>query len=339
MTKHAFGIGGAVVIASVVCGALAAGCGDDAAALGGCGTDVDCKGDRICVDGECVDPETAGGAGGVGAAGGDGGSSGREDGGGIEPRDPNQPIDDPALEAACMQDCEARIAADCEMNTFSLDQCAAQCLVVDEQNRGYCLDELRERYSCLADGGYSCVTGYASPKSTCIAESQALNDCSVDIPCLDFCDQTGGGCATDEAACVTDCQGQMDAMQLSSCYSDYTILLNCWATQTAEFSCQDGLATVGDCGQWIARTADCVGRRGESCDGWCWAAETLGCGDGCAEDCAAKIADSSCGYYFESVISCAIERSDLQLECSDGVPAATADCASDVMNYESCITP
>lgn len=101
----------------------------------------------------------------------------------------NGVIDDPELEQACSRDCEARLAAGCSMNVGSLDQCLAQCLVVDESSQGYCLDEMTDRYSCSASGGYTCVSGYAQPRSTCLAEPTALSKCSQMTPCK--CSATG----------------------------------------------------------------------------------------------------------------------------------------------------
>src|SRR5262245_61304194 len=132
---------GSGVATAGLCLLIAAGCGDDDAPVAagsgeGCLTDIECKGDRICVDGECVDPEDApdggggragasgsragrGGGGGAsagaGAGAGDGGASGSRGGSGG-----SGPIDDPELERACGLNCEARHEAACEMNIGSL---------------------------------------------------------------------------------------------------------------------------------------------------------------------------------------------------------------------------
>jgi hypothetical protein len=55
---------GAIILGALAAVALAglSGCGRDrdrAAAEAGCGSDNDCKGDRICVKGECTDPPAA----------------------------------------------------------------------------------------------------------------------------------------------------------------------------------------------------------------------------------------------------------------------------------------
>jgi hypothetical protein len=62
-----------LVLATLVLSALGCtGDGDDDS----CGSDDNCKGDRICVDGECVDPEGSGGTTGESGAGGSAGESG-----------------------------------------------------------------------------------------------------------------------------------------------------------------------------------------------------------------------------------------------------------------------
>ena len=154
---------------------IAGGCGDDdtgsgAGASGGCITDVECKGDRICVDGACVSPDAAPGDGGLrGGAGGSRGSAGSKAGGGATSGASGRSgasgsgvIDDPELERACGLNCEARTDASCEMNIGSLDQCLAQCLVIDEANRGYCLDEQTAHFACTASGGRRGVGGAES---------------------------------------------------------------------------------------------------------------------------------------------------------------------------------
>ena len=78
---------------------------------------------------------------------------------------------------------------------LSLDQCLGQCLIIDEVNNGYCLDEQREQYACLAAGGYTCVSGYPQPEATCISELTALSQCQQLAPCRMFCEQVGGECA------------------------------------------------------------------------------------------------------------------------------------------------
>src|SRR5262245_53137363 len=120
------------------CVLAAIGCGDDGGGAGsgeGCITDVECKGDRVCEGGVCVDPSGGGGDSGSGAGAGMSGSGGMSGGGtggtsgsaGKKPGSGGGVIDDPELEKACGFNCDARHAAACSMNIGSLDQCLAQC--------------------------------------------------------------------------------------------------------------------------------------------------------------------------------------------------------------------
>jgi hypothetical protein len=343
---------GTVGTAACLWALIAGGCGDDDSAgpqgTGeGCITDVECKGDRICVDGACVDPEDApvgadggtarGGSGGSRAGGGasggsgDAGSSGRAGTGG------SGPIDDPELERACGLNCEARAEASCAMNVGSLDQCLGQCLVIDEAQRGFCLDEQTAHYACMASGGYTCVSGYPQPKSTCIAEAQALSTCSQMTPCRDFCAKAAGECAPEGDECVTSCMDEQAGFQDAICGIYYTQLLSCWGQK---LTCADGKPLVGECGSQVAQVADCIGGRNHACDGFCWAAEALGCGaDDCVTTCKAKADATSCGSYYRRVIECAYDSRELVLSCVAGTPTPDATkCMSDIQQYEMCMT-
>ena len=207
MVHHGFDTRRSIALTLLSCALLtAAACGDDSSTEvdgEGCSNDAQCKGDRICVDRQCVDPQAStverdGGAAGTSPEGEAGRSSGA--GGGSPPRAGSgaagssapqagrEVIDDPDLERACSLNCEARHAAECTMNIGSLDQCLAQCLVIDEGNWGYCHPEQTDQYACLASGGYTCVSGYPQPKSTCISESQALAQCSQLAPGRRYCE-------------------------------------------------------------------------------------------------------------------------------------------------------
>lgn len=307
-----------------------------------CITDSQCKGERICEDGVCVDPHGtepgAGGSGGsVSGTGGAGGSSS-----GKPPQAGNGVIDDPELEQACNLDCEARQTAACPMNTGSVDQCRAQCLVVDESSQGYCLDEMTARYACSASGGYTCVSGYAQPRSTCIAESTALSQCSQKIPCWSYCDKLPADCDAAGEGCFDSCT--KDQMQFTDaiCGVYYNQLLACWARGV---TCTDGKPTVGSCGSAVSEVADCIGRRNHDCDGYCWAAETLGCGaDDCVATCKAKTDAASCGSYYRNLIDCATSTTsssssrDINLTCEAGQPVINAsNCMSYLQQYDNCM--
>lgn len=340
--------------------AAASGCGDDdgggpAASGGGCTTDVECKGDRVCEDGVCVDPITgepdtsdggvstggpdrddaggaagsqagsgAGGTGQGGSAGGSGGSSGRP------------PTDDPELEEACSLNCEARKAAACEMDIGSLDQCIAQCLVIDEVNNGYCLDEQRAQYACLASGGYSCISGYPQQKATCVAEGQALALCNQLAPCRTFCAEAAGVCAPEGDACLTACEDMQNGFEDAICGIYYTQLLSCWNRNGA---CDGEDPALEPCLAEISEVADCIALRNHECDGFCWAADQLGCGSSdCEQVCVAKADEVSCGSYYRRIIDCTLGSRQLLLTCEDGEPTPDpVDCASDIMQWQTCM--
>lgn len=321
------------------------GCGGDDSGGGelgdGCTTDAECKGDRICVDTECVDPGTTGGDGDGDAGDGDGdGDSGEGGTSGMNGAGTGGNVDDPELEAACSADCEARHAAGCEMNIGSLDQCLGQCLVVDEYNYGYCLDERRDQYACLAEGGYTCVSGYPQPMSTCIAELTATSECTQEAPCRMFCDQAPGECAPeDDEECFTDCTEKQNGFADGICGIYYSQLLTCWTTNGV--TCDGDKPAIGSCEPQVAEIADCIASRNTECEGYCWAAEMLGCGStDCVTECQAKTDSTYCGSYFRNVIDCAIGSHDgLHASCDGGelTPDAT-DCSSYIDQHEMCLS-
>lgn len=328
----------AVVGLSALCALVGCspGGGGGQASHGGCGDDNDCKGDRVCDDGMCVDPGGGGGGGGDGdgdTSGGDGDGDASGSGGS------GDVIDDPALEAACTRDCEARHAAGCEMNIGSLDQCRGQCLVVDEIQGGYCLDERREQYDCLADGGYTCVNGYPQQQSTCIAETQALSTCTQEMPCRQFCDRFDGMACAPAGDCFESCRAEEMGFQDASCSFDYSRLVSCWG---ADPSCDGDQPSVSSCQREVADVADCIALRQDECEGFCWAAEAAGCGsDSCVTDCTPKLEDVACGYLYRRFIECTYDRSydGFFLACVDGEPEPTSECDSERTEYEACVNP
>jgi len=337
------------------CVLIVSGCGggDEASQPAGCGADTDCRGDRICENSICVDPEdrqSAAGTDGSGGdsdgegegdaqepAGGNGGGAGGSGGGGSSVTvGSDGVIDDPALEEACMRDCEARHAADCEMPIGSLDQCRGQCLIVDEVQNGYCLDERREHYDCLADGGYTCVSGYPQPQSTCIAQSQALAMCNQESPCRSYCDAIDGMSCAPEGDCFESCRADEQGFEEAICGVYYTQLVSCWGQQP---SCEGDRPSIAGCERQVAQVADCIGLRTGECEGFCWAAGMLGCAaQDCVEQCTPKLEDAACGYRYRRLLDCSYESYDgLYLECVDGEPTPTSGCQSEAMEYDSCM--
>lgn len=237
-----------------------------------------------------------------------------------------------------MEDCWAKDDANCEMGGPSVDQCRGQCLVVDEVNGGYCLDEQRRRYSCLASGGYVCANGYAQPNSTCVEQTQAVQECSRMIPCWTLCDQGDVGCSSDRDSCIQKCDQDFASLdELSICGAYYNQLVSCWGRQES-LNCDGPRPSLEGCEAEVVQVGECIESRDETCDGFCWTAEALGCGDGCLAPCQARAADSQCGNDYERIIDCAIDRRALNMECDGDQPVATVDCVSDVREYEACLS-
>lgn len=332
-----------VLLAVVVCaGCLGGGSNgaSDGAAFEGCGSDADCKGDRICVEGQCVDP--GGGAGGSGAVA-DGGGAGGTDGGAVDPAmdagtsvpPSGEVIDDPLLEAACIADCEAKHAVACEMPFGSLDQCMGQCLVIDEYGHGYCRVEQRFHYACLAAGGYTCAAGYPQPKATCIAEATALSTCNQQVPCRHFCDVAKGRCAPGGSMCFETCTATKTGFEDLICGYNYDSLLTCW---TNDLVCDGDQPSIVGCEEHVAEIADCVGRRQTECDGYCWALDLLGCGSPtCVTSCTTKTEQPTCGYRYESLLRCAVQSNTLQVSCEAGKPVFGVECDSAKQEYDTCV--
>ena len=330
--------------AAVLCALTAVGCSGDPSGGAGCTTDDECKGDRICVDRSCVDPGSqagghanaagssghggsgeAGRAAGSGAAAGAAGTTGPVYSGGV--------LDDPELEAACSRNCQARDAAGCT-TAGSPDQCLAQCLLVDEQNYGYCWAEQTAQYSCLASGGYTCGSGYPQQKATCITESQALSACYQKAPCRRFCERVAGTECAPSSDCMTECTEQQTAFKDAICGSYYTQLLSCWGQS---LTCNGSIPAVAPCGAAVAEVADCVGLRNHACDGYCWAAELSGCGsEDCVTNCRSQADETSCGYLYRRLVQCTYDSRELRMACEDGVPTPTAACDSERQQYETC---
>lgn len=105
-------------------------------------------------------------------------------------------------------------------------------------------------------------------------------------------------------------------------------------------TCENGEPTVGSCSAAVSEVADCAARRNHECDGYCWAAKTLGCGsDDCVTNCKAKAGASRCGSYYRNLIDRAISNSrELELSCENGEPNVDSTaCMTYVQQYDSCL--
>ena len=118
----------------------------------------------------------------------------------------------------------------------------------------------------------------------------------------------------------------------------YTQLLNCWGQK---LTCENGKPTIGsDCEPAASEIAECIARRNHECDGYCWAADALGCGaDDCVTTCKAKAdATGTCGSYYRRMIECTYRSRMLALSCEGGTPVPDpTTCSSEIQQYESCM--
>ena len=77
------------------------------------------------------------------------------------------------------------------------------------------------------------------------------------------------------------------------------------------------------------------------CDGFCWAAETIGCGGSdCLNTCKAKTESATCGSYYRNVVECTYGRNELALHCDGGTPVpdpAASSCTSAIEQYDNCM--
>ncbi|MBK8943228.1 MAG: hypothetical protein IPM79_37935 [Polyangiaceae bacterium] len=231
------------------------------------------------------------------------------------------------LEAACEAWCQEAFSLPCNDTGLSVDQCLSSCPYLETQLDGYCVGEYASALQCLADGGYECQNDFPTPLDLCIDQQTALQECQADAACQKFCDQSACG-----ADCVDSCNADRDA--LGTCSYAYDFLLTCYADQGA--GCAAGTPSPTGCEEEIMEVGDCVGSfNDDPCSGWCFAAERLGCGEGCAADCAEKIGDPTCGFQYESVIDCGLLYE--AASCSGGELVPT-DCSYELEQYDMCLS-
>lgn len=237
------------------------------------------------------------------------------------------------FEQNCKDYCAAAFSIDCGMQQLTVEQCQAQCGFLELQLEGQCVDEYSATFRCAADGGFECVNGNAVPKSACISESTALSQCLDALPCKKYCaEAVPAGCGSSTASCETECQAERDALNESFCDFEYDDLLECWGD--IGVTCSAGKPTPAGCDTNVLEVANCISFDG-TCEGWCWAADLYGCGDGCADSCATKLADTSCGSYYSSYLSCAMSF-EQNVACSGGELTPTG-CDSERTQYENCL--
>lgn len=271
-----------------------------------------------------------GGAGGGGGGAGTGGQVSTGGAGGTGQ------VEVTALEASCNAEIAAMYATPCPSTQLTENQALAQCLVQALSLADDCGQEIVDYNNCFADGGYTCsAAGTPTPNSTCVAEVTALQTCQAKAPCKAYCaeaKEAGCGAADCEQACLAR------QAQLVHCENYYGGLVSCWA---GSLTCSGGKPVNTGCEESIGSVGWCIatfagGTAAGDCEGYCWAAETLGCGAGCAADCAAKINDATCGYQYRNILRCAVDLQELNLTCAGGVPTPGTACDNDISNYQAC---
>jgi hypothetical protein len=270
---------------------------------------------------------TACGGNGSTGSGGNGGNGGNGGAGGST-------VDSNKLEDVCHAFAAAAFGSACPPKQYNQEQLFAQCVGQGAAYQDGCGQEFVNAYDCIGKGGFSCVNGQPVQNSVCPTEQQALQTCVIALPCKKFCAAaTTAGCAP--ADCVNQCNADIKSFGVE-CQGEYSTLLACWGQGV---TCENGKPSIKGCEQQVALTAHCLstfGANNNECDGYCWAADKLGCGANCATDCKAKLADQKCGSEYRNLIDCAVGPSQLQLACNGSTPTPTSACSSDQMSYESC---
>jgi hypothetical protein len=276
-------------------------------------------------------------SGGSSAAGKGGGGSGSGTGGSAS-GNTDELLD--IIEAHCEADCDAQYALDCAPVNSNRLVCETSCVSATAQVGDFCLVEYAALVECRSQGGYECLQDYPYSRSTCAGESLAFSECARDIGCKRYCDrlvdEQCGDASFDD--CLTQCFEEEAALPVD-CQPYYDGVPYCQATM-ATATCVDGkLSTPEACSYSVMSVAECIGEDATNyCDGFCWAADRLGCGgEDCAADCAAKSADETCGAAWLDMLDCAMFFGDAA--CVDGVFMGNSICDSEAQAYATCVAP
>ncbi len=215
--------------------------------------------------------------------------------------------------------------------------CKLQCASITVQLDDFCLGEYTSVIQCRANGGYDCINGYPTPRSTCALENTTYAECSADLGCKRNCaDAIEGGCeGAGFDGCFDACIA--DKAELPGyCGNYYDSLLLC-ESQLGLVCEPANSMSVGNCIYQAANIGDCIADESDDlCAGYCFVAEHLACGGGdCMADCAARLADPTCGNAYSSLVDCELRHGDF--ECVDGEFAGVDICDSDNAQYEMCL--
>jgi hypothetical protein len=321
--------------------AIVAGCGggDDAGDGNGDDSNNAGAGDETGSGGS----ETGGTEAGGSESGGNGGSSTGGRGGGSSrggsagtATGATGPVLD-RVEEACEVDCDAQFALECAPVNQNTLTCKANCAAQTGQLGDFCLVEYAALVECRGEGGYECVTTTPYPNATCASEQLAFQTCTMDLGCKRACDKSvDEGCTSQSLdECIEACITGGDELPMDCSY--YTNSIE-FCKVNGDAVCVDGeLKTPMSCARTVLDIADCVADEAmDMCDGWCWAANELGCGgEDCATECANRVADPTCGSAWNEVLDCGLLFGDAG--CVDGFLAANDICDSEMTTYTTCV--
>lgn len=342
---------GSLVAASWVVSQLALGCfgtdndnnnnGDDGDDSGQSGEGAGASGGTSDGSGGTNAGATGGTSGDAGtggtSSGGKGGSSGGGTGGSVS-GNTDELLD--LIETHCEADCDAQYALDCAPQNSNALVCETSCVAATAQVGDFCLVEYAALVECKAAGGYSCVTEYPYPNSTCASQQLAFSECTRDIGCKRYCAKSVEEACTDASLddCIAACLEEEAALP-DDCEHYFDGIPYCQATMTGT-TCVDGrLSTPEACAYSVMSVAECLtDESSDLCEGFCWAADRLNCGgEDCAADCAAKSADETCGAAYVDMLDCAMFFGDAA--CVDGTFMANGICDSEAQTYATCLQP
>ena len=293
-----------------------------------------------------TDTDDAGGSGEAGAAegvagetgtageGGTGGGGYSASGGETSGGEGTSGLDD--VEDACEADCEAQYETECVPPNQNELTCKLGCANVTVQLDGFCFDEYAQWVHCRADGGYDCVNGYPTPRSTCALESQAFTECTADLGCKRVCsDSIDAGCEDGPFdACVDTCVGEKGRLP-GYCGIYVESFLQCQASLDLVCGAKPTMP-YGNCDYHAARVGDCIyDENGDACEALCYVANAISCGTDCMNDCQARLDDVTCGAQYAELVDCELLHGDLA--CTDGQIVGIDVCESDYTAYQTCM--
>lgn len=310
--------------------------GGEGARDGSGGSDDGSGGTNAGATGGSAGESASGGTSAAGKGGGSGSGAGGK--GGSISGNTDELLD--RIETHCEADCEGQYALDCAPESSNALVCETSCVAATAQVGDFCLVEYDALVACRAEGGYSCVQEYPYPNSTCASEQLTYSECTRDIGCKRYCAKSIKESCTDDSLddCIAACLDEKAALP-DDCEVYFDGLPYCQAT-TAGASCVDGkLSTPAGCAYSVMNVAECLSDESmDLCEGFCWAANRLGCGgEDCAADCAEKSEDATCGAAYADMLDCVMFFGDAA--CVDGTFMGNGICDTEARAYATCLEP